>query len=192
MMSESAQGDLKDPAKVAAGLGRIYATAHDLTRSMDEIVWAVNPRHDTLESLVAYLEKFAHDWLATAGIRCRLDMPLQCPEWRMTAEVRHNLFLACKEALHNVVKHSGATEVYIRLDIKGNSLVLEIEDNGRGFVLGNGAQKSTGTQGRISCGNGLDNMARRLAAVGGTCNLETSSQKGTKVIFTVPFTASGP
>ena len=189
MMSESAKGDLNDPAKVAAGLGRIYATAHDLTRSMDEIVWAVNPRHDTLESLVAYLEKFAHDWLATAGIRCRLDLPLQFPEWRMTSEVRHNLFLACKEALHNVVKHSGATEVYIRLDIKGNSLVLEIEDNGRGFVTGNGAQRPPGTQGRISGGNGLENMARRLAAVGGTCNLQTSSEKGTKVVFTVPFKA---
>ena len=74
---------------------------------MDEIVWAVNPKHDTLESLTSYLEKFAQDLLATAAIRCRLDMPVQFPEWRLTAEVRHNVFLAFKEALHNVVRHSG-------------------------------------------------------------------------------------
>ena len=64
---------------------------------MDEIVWAVNPRHDTLEGLASYLEKFAQDLLAAAGIRCRLDMPMEFPAWRLTADVRHNLFLAFKE-----------------------------------------------------------------------------------------------
>ncbi len=189
MMSESARSNLSDPTKVAAGLGRIYTTAHELTRSMDEIVWAVNPRHDTVESLVAYLEKFAHDWLAGAGIRCRLDIPLQHPEWRLTSEMRHNLFLACKEALHNVVKHSGATEVYIRFAIHSGSLVLEIEDNGRGFNPDTQASASSGAQRRIPGGNGLENMARRLAAIGGTYGLQSTPGKGTKVVFTVPFKA---
>jgi signal transduction histidine kinase/ligand-binding sensor domain-containing protein len=189
MMSESARTDLSDSAKVAAGLGRIYTTAHELTRSMDEIVWAVNPRHDTVESLVAYLEKFAQDWLATAGIRCRLDIPLQHPEWHLTAEMRHNLFLACKEALHNVVKHSGATEVYIRFAIHSGSLVLEIEDNGRGFDPAARTSASSGAQRQIPAGNGLENMAHRLAAIGGTYDLQSSSGKGAKVVFTVPFKA---
>jgi signal transduction histidine kinase/streptogramin lyase len=189
MMSESARSNLSDPSKVAAGLGRIYTTAHELTRSMDEIVWAVNPRHDTVESLVAYLEKFAHDWLAGAGIRCRLDIPLQHPEWRLTSEMRHNLFLACKEALHNVVKHSGATEVYIRFAIHSGSLVLEIEDNGRGFDPATRALASTGAQRRIPGGNGLENMAHRLSAIGGTYDLQSSPGKGTKIVLTVPFKA---
>jgi signal transduction histidine kinase len=189
MMSESARSNLSDPAKVAVGLGRIYTTAHELTRSMDEIVWAVNPRHDTVESLVAYLEKFAHDWLASAGIRCRFDIPLQHPEWRLTAEMRHNLFLACKEALHNVVKHSGATEVFIRFAIHSGSLVLEIEDNGRGFDPAARALASTGAQRRIPAGNGLENMAHRLSAIGGTYDLQSIPGKGTKVVFTVPFKA---
>ena len=192
MMSESARSDLSDPEKVAAGLGRIYATAHQLTRSMDEIVWAVSPRHDSVESLFAYLEKFAHDWLAAAGIRCRFDIPLQHPEWRLTSEMRHNLFLACKEALHNVVKHSGATEVYIRFAIHSGSLVLEIEDNGRGFDAATRELASADAQRRISGGNGLKNMAHRLAAIGGTYDLQSNSGKGTKVVFTVPFKALMP
>jgi hypothetical protein len=79
MMSESARGDLANPGRAAAGLEKIYDTARELTRSMDEIVWAVSPRHDTLEGLATYLEKFAQDWLAGVGIRCRLDLPLQFP-----------------------------------------------------------------------------------------------------------------
>jgi hypothetical protein len=63
---------------------------------MDEIVWAVNPRHDMLESLATYREKIAQDWLAGVGIRYRLDLPLQFPEWQLTSELRHNVFLAFK------------------------------------------------------------------------------------------------
>jgi signal transduction histidine kinase len=74
---------------------------------MDEIVWAVNPRHDTLESLTNYIARFAHDFLSAAQIRCRLDAPTQVPELTVRSEVRHNLFLAFKETLNNAVKHSG-------------------------------------------------------------------------------------
>ena len=185
MMSEWARGDLRDPARVAVGLRQIYDTAQQLTRSMDEIVWAVNPRHDNLESLGGYLEKFAQDWLATAGIRCRLDLPVQYPEWWLTSELRHNLFLACKEALHNVVKHSAAAEVHIRLQVQRGAFSLEIEDNGRGFPVAGGAPNHGSTPGRFSSGNGLENMARRLAAIGGTCEVQSASGSGTKVVLTV-------
>jgi len=190
MMSESARGDLANPGRAAAGLKKIYDTARELTRSMDEIVWAVSPRHDTLESLAAYLEKFAHDWLATAGFRCRLDLPLQFPEWHLTSEVRHNVFLAFKEALHNAVKHSGASEVHIRLVVKGNSFELALEDNGRGFAVGEKMKTAPVIQGRAAAGNGLENMRRRLAATGGSCEIQSTPGAGTKVVFSVQLKAS--
>jgi signal transduction histidine kinase len=190
MMSESARGELANPGRAAAGLEKIYDTARELTRSMDEIVWAVSPRHDTLESLAAYLEKFAQDWLAAAGIRCRLDLPLQFPEWRLTSEVRHNLFLACKEALHNVVKHSAATEVQIRLVVKQTSFELVIEDNGRGFSPAGKRRNLPDGSGRLSSGNGLENMARRLSGIGGIFELRSVPGTGTKIIFTVQLQPS--
>ncbi len=190
MMSESARGDLANPGRAAAGLEKIYDTARELTRSMDEIVWAVSPRHDTLESLATYLEKFAHDWLGTAGIRCRLDLPLQFPEWHLTSEVRHNVFLAFKEALHNAVKHSGASEVLIRLAVKEKSFELTVEDNGRGFAVGEKAEVVFWSQGRAASGNGLENMRRRLAAIGGSCEIQSASGVGTKVTFFVQFKVS--
>jgi signal transduction histidine kinase/ligand-binding sensor domain-containing protein len=189
MMSESVRGDLANPGRAAAGLEKIYDTARELTRSMDEIVWAVSPRHDTLESLATYLEKFAHDWLAGIGIRCRLDLPLQFPEWHLTSEVRHNVFLAFKEALHNAVKHSGASEVLIRLAVREKSFELAVEDNGRGFAVGENAKDISAAQGRVASGNGLENMRRRLATIGGSCEIQSAPGAGTKVIFFVQLKA---
>ena len=115
LLSQSAHGELENPAQAAAQLERIYNTSRELTRSMDEIVWAVNPQHDTLDSLASYLGNFAQEYLVSINIRCRLDVPLHLPHWPITAETRHNVFLAFKEALHNVVKHSGANEVSVFL-----------------------------------------------------------------------------
>ncbi len=186
MLSESASGDLDDPVKAAAGLSQIYDTSRELTRSMDEIVWAVNPRHDTMESLASYLEKFAQDLLATAGIRCRLHMPPQFPEWRLTSEVRHNLFLAFKEALHNVIKHAAASEVHIRVTPGTKSFELAVEDNGCGFVRGTKG-KASADQDRFASGNGLENMTRRLVEIQGSCDIWSAPGQGTKVLFTVPL-----
>jgi len=190
MLSESAAEPEADPHKAADGIRRIYDTARELTRSMDEIVWAVNPRHDTLESLATYLEKFAQDWLAGMGVRCRLDLPLQFPEWHLTSELRHNVFLAFKEALHNTVKHSQATEVCIRLTLKEKSFELVVEDNGRGFAVGEGGKSVSAMPGRAASGNGVENMRRRLAAIGGSCEIQSEPAAGTKIIFTVQFQAS--
>src|SRR6185369_10597552 len=87
MLSQSVRADL-DHSPAAADLDRIFATAREMTRAMDEIVWAVNPQHDTLDSLATYLGRFAQGFLASVHIRCRLDVPMQLPSWPMTAEVR--------------------------------------------------------------------------------------------------------
>ena len=133
MLSESVRGDARVPETVAKILDRIFGTARELTRAMDEIVWAVNPRHDRLDSLANYLSRFAHDYLSVAEIRCRLDVPLQLPTLPVTAEVRHNLFLAYKEALHNIVKHAAANEVRVELKFEAAQLTLRVADNGRGI-----------------------------------------------------------
>jgi signal transduction histidine kinase/ligand-binding sensor domain-containing protein len=190
MISTSARTKLANPELAATSLERIYHTVHELTRSVDEIVWAVNPRHDTLEGLAAYLEKFAQDWLATAGFRCRLDLPLQLPGWHLDPEVRHNVFLAFKEALHNAVKHSGASEVLIRLAEKENSFELTVADNGRGFAVDEKMKHVPVVKGRAASGNGLENMKGRLAAIGGSCQIQSAPGAGTQVMFFVQLNAS--
>jgi signal transduction histidine kinase len=144
---------------------------------MDEIVWAINPKHDSLESLVFYFEKFALDFLGTAGIRCRLEMPADFPAWNPGSEARHNLFLGLKEALNNAVRHSGADTVTVGLEIDGERGRLFVRDNGRGF-----AAVPSGAAG----GNGLANLRERLARLGGRCEITSRPGGGTEVSLEFP------
>lgn len=182
LLSQSARGELDDRPAAAADVDQIYATSRELTRAMDEIVWAVNPKHDTLDSLVAYLGRFAQNFLSTAGIRCRLDVPLHVPSWALTAEVRHNVFLAFKEALNNVVKHARASEVHISLELKPGGFMLVVADNGRGFAWDpqTGQTVLTADGSRAAAGNGLANMQKRLEEVGGCCGWDTAPGEGTR------------
>jgi len=149
---------------------------------MDEIVWAVNPQHDTLDSLASYLGNFAQEYLGSLDIRCRLDVPLQLPAWPLTAEVRHNLFLAFKEAVHNVIKHADATEVFVSLMTGPDAFTLVVRDNGKGFML----DAPESAEGSARRGNGLVNMRQRLAKIGGHCEIQSAPGKGTEVKFVVP------
>jgi signal transduction histidine kinase len=184
LLSQSAHGQLEDTVQAAAQLDRIYDTSRELTRSMDEIVWAVNPQHDTLDSLASYLGNFAQEYLVPLHIRCRLEMPLHLPHWPITAESRHNIFLAFKEALHNVVKHSSATEVSVFLATDAEGFTLTIRDNGKGFD----PSSITPQPGH---GNGLKNMRQRLEKIGSRCEIQSEPGKGTEISFpvSVPSTA---
>ena len=189
LLSQTARSEIDQPVQAAADLDQIYTTARELTQAMDEIVWAVNPHHDTLDSLVTYLGGFAQDFLSTAGIRCRLEVPMTLPALPVTAEVRHNLFLAFKEAVHNVVRHSAATEAGILFTLESTGFILSIQDDGRGFdenPVGGGRIGDT-EKPRPTFGNGLINMRKRLEEISGRCTVESVAGRGTLVKFTVPI-----
>lgn len=182
LLSQSAQGELENTEQAAEQLERIYETSRELTRSMDEIVWAVNPHHDTLDSLASYLGNFAQEYLTSLRIRCRLEMPLHLPHSPITAETRHNIFLAFKEALHNVVKHSGATEVVVLLTVDTAAVTFVLRDNGKGFA----PDSITPAPGR---GNGLKNMRQRLEKIGGRCTVNSHPGAGTEISFLLNLVA---
>jgi ligand-binding sensor domain-containing protein/signal transduction histidine kinase len=185
LLSQTARRDMTDPPQTMRNLDHICTTARQLTRALDEIVWAVDPQHDTLDSLAAYLDKLIHEVLADSGIRCRLDFPANLPAWPVTAEVRHNLFLALKEALHNVLKHSAATEARITFALEPAAIMVRIADNGRGFdpaILAGMNGNGSAARPRL---NGLLNMRKRLEAIGGRCEIQTQPGQGTQVEFSL-------
>jgi signal transduction histidine kinase len=178
------------PPEMDSQLAQITEVARELTTNMDEIVWAVNPENDTLDGLATYVSKFAHDYLTAAGIRCRLDLPAQLPAVNLPAEVRHNLFLAVKETLNNVIKHARASEVRLCLELSAQSFRLTIEDNGCG--LNGGDANKTAHPGRVSSGHGLPNLQKRLENAGGRCVLDSKPGQGTRIEFTVPLDSVSP
>ncbi|MFM1767589.1 MAG: hypothetical protein RJA22_118 [Verrucomicrobiota bacterium] len=183
LLSQSAAAGVEDPEAAAASLTQIHQTARDLTHAMGEVVWAVNPEHDTFDSLANYISHYAQNYLRAAGIRCRIEMPLQLPRQALPADIRHNLFLAAKEALHNVVKHAAASEVRIALSLAGTGFDLLVADNGRGFAPPPaGAVAAPGPR-----GHGLANMRSRLREIGGECDLRSEPGAGTRLTFRVPL-----
>jgi signal transduction histidine kinase/ligand-binding sensor domain-containing protein len=166
-------------------LGQIYETVRQITRSMDEIVWAVNPKNDHLDGLVSYLVSYAQGFLAVAGIRCRLDLPESLPTATLTSQVRHNLYLCLKEALNNVVKHSGAGEVMITMRVVANSFTLEIADNGRAAGT-NGNGHAAHQDLRVRPGQGLGNIAQRVVEMNGTWEFTPpAAGQGARLVITI-------
>lgn len=176
-LGELARQDRAEPEKATERTEKISATARQAIKSLDEIVWAVNPRNDTLAHLIDYVGQHALDFLSVADIRCRLDLPEPAPVHEVSTDVRHNLFLAVKEALTNIVKHAKATEVWLRVNVTKEALQVTIEDNGRGI----------GTPKNDPGADGLRNMEQRLAAIGGTCRIESEPGAGTRIAFEVPW-----
>jgi signal transduction histidine kinase len=127
--------------------------------------------------------RFAQELLGAAEVRCRLDLPLKVPAWPLTAETRHNLFLAFKEALNNVVKHAAATEVRISVEVRSHDFILMLRDNGRGFDRD---RPPAHENGRIASGNGLRNIEGRISRIGGRCEISSQFGKGTVISFMIP------
>jgi signal transduction histidine kinase len=179
LLGELVEGDKAEPAEVETHARQISKTAGETQRALDEIVWAANPANDTLEGLANYLCKYSHEFLTTAGLSCRLDVPAGLPPMPIAPDFRHNFFLVAKEALNNVVKHARAGSVRFQVRLEGGRLVVEIEDDGCGP-----AEAATADErGR----NGLRNMSRRMEDVGGSFSFGPGSAKGTLVRLTAPL-----
>jgi signal transduction histidine kinase/ligand-binding sensor domain-containing protein len=176
LLFELTQRHRAAPDKVESFGQEGLAATRQIIKSMDEIVWAVNPRNDSLPSLIEYLGQFAIEFLARAGIRCRVDLPDHPVAWAVSPEARHNLFLVVKEALNNVIRHAGATEVWLRIAATETVLTILIEDNGHGFE----------NKAADEFADGLPNMNQRMAEIGGRAHVESVANQGTRISLNFP------
>jgi ligand-binding sensor domain-containing protein/signal transduction histidine kinase len=177
MVTELAERETQPNSASRPHIQNIARTVRDITRAMDEIVWTINPRNDTLENLANYVFHYAQEYFQDSEVRCRLDLPHNLSDRRVTTEERHNLFMAVKEALNNVLKHSRATEVRIAMITIEERMAIVIKDNGRGV----------GDKGTAPASDGLLNMSQRLAAIGGSFEINSSSGQGTTVTMRLPI-----
>ena len=158
-------------------VGQMTDKARSLVAALDEIVWAVNPRHDSLGSVGTYFGLCAQRFLELTGIQCQLEVTGDLPEQSMDPRQRHELLLAFKEALNNVAQHSQATEVRLQIGLEQSELFLVVADNGRGLGSAvNGAGM-----------DGLANMRQRLKQAGGHCDITSEPGRGTTIRFFLPL-----
>jgi signal transduction histidine kinase len=177
LLGEMVETDKDLPEEVETHAKQISQTARLTSAALDEIVWAANPSNDTLEGLVNYACKYAQEYLAVANLSYRLEAPDKLPPTPIPPDVRHNVFLAFKESINNVVKHAQARTVKVRFRLDGQQFTCEIEDDGRGLP------PDARDKGR----NGLRNMRKRMEDVGGGFAAEPAPERGTIVRLTAPF-----
>lgn len=156
-------------------LERLTEVSRSLVTGLDEIVWAINPKDGSAASVSSYLCDYAQEFLRPNSIGCRLEVARAWPAQALNSSQRHQLFLAFKEALTNIVKHAKATEVWIRMRAEHGDLCVTVEDNGRGLPPD-----------ATPKGDGLANMRTRLTQIGGTCEFQRGPQGGLIVSFRLP------
>jgi len=137
----------------------------------------MNPRNDTLDGFAAYSRRYASSYLETAGIGINFHFTDPMPPLHMNAEIRRNLFLVIKEALHNVVKHAKANQVKLSIILDNKQLSITLIDDGLGM-----------DHTHHSGGNGLINMKKRLDDIGGSFEIESHPGKGTAIKLKIEIT----
>jgi len=176
LLSELALKRRHDPARAGESVEAISKTARDAIKSLDETVWAISPRNDTLPHLIDYIGQSAVEFLNAAGINCRVDLIDSLPPLAVSARVRHHVFLAVKEVLTNIARHAEANEVRLRTAVDHRTVAMTIEDNGHGF---------TPSPDRPFA-DGLHNLRQRMADIGGECEVASTPGAGTKVRLMFP------
>jgi len=156
-------------------LDQLTTVSRSLVATLDEIVWAVNPRRDSLLDLILRMRSFANEVLAGRQIEFQFVAPDRELTQKLGAELRRDVFLIFKESLNNAVRHSNCTHVMIELRLDQYSLTLVVSDDGCGFAASGSSE-----------GHGLVSMQRRAKALGGELKLQSLAGEGTKVSFSVP------
>jgi signal transduction histidine kinase len=176
LLASTAMAQVREPEQKDSRFRVIAEKARALISGLDVIVWAIDPRRNSLQSFADYVGRYASELFSASGIVCRFKIPIECDAVTLTEAERHSLFLAVKEALNNVIRHARATEVELGISRSGDQLQVVISDNGRGFDW------ST-----VRRGNGLANLRERLEGLNGQCQIDSQGGRGTTVKFIVPL-----
>jgi len=176
LISEIAQQYKPGSEQSEESLKQITTTATDMLKSLDEIVWAINPKNDNLPNLISYIGQYCVEKLRNGGVKCLLNLPEYPSEIGFSSEVRHNLFLVVKEAITNILKHASATTVWIEISGAEEHFKIVIRDDGKGFDF----------KVQATSGDGVLNMAQRLQVIGGQFLIQSVIGKGTTIEISVP------
>jgi signal transduction histidine kinase/ligand-binding sensor domain-containing protein len=168
-------------AGIDRGSSELVPVIRELEQDLETIIWAVNPKNDTLDRVIPYCCRTAGEFLRRSSIACHFEIPEEIPPRQVTPEFRHNIYLVFREATNNVAKHSRASLAHICVTLDGDELTVHFDDNGRGFDV-----PAAESRGR----NGLTNMRNRVTELGGVFRVESTPDTNTVIHFSIPLPPS--
>lgn len=179
IQSELLKHKLKANENAEQQAEKIVQASRELVDNLSEIVWALNPRHDDVPGLLAYLREFTTDLFEEQDVRCVFRFPERLQHHSLPSEVRRNIYLILKEALNNSAKYAAATEICLEMQEEPHAVIFIAGDDGKGF------DQDTTRQ----FGNGLVNMKRRAAHIQAQLTFHSAPGKGTRVELRVELRA---
>lgn len=168
-----------EPGTALLYLSQTGSHIQNISDNLSDIVWSLQPAHDDTSQLIGRMKRYAADMLAGSNIQYNVDISDSLRDTAMHMQMRHDFYLVFKEAINNIVKHSGATRVNINIKNTAMSIEMEISDNGNG-----------GSVSHTAGGNGLKNMKHRVEQHGGTFRINQSPESGTCLNFIFPLKGS--
>ena len=178
----------------------ITLTAQSVVDGMQEIIWSINPKNDTLQSLLGYVRGYAREFTDAANLKLLFTVPPEIPNEKLSTETRRNVFLIVKETLTNAAKYAEASEIRMNTEVLEEVYIFTIADNGKGFIVPplehdthfqeiSHASADSGANiapKRLRGGNGLRHLYNRMAEIGGRLRIESRVGEGTRVVVEVP------
>jgi signal transduction histidine kinase len=178
IMSEVVKKQIHEPEKAKQQLENISATSRELVDNLQDIIWILNPKNDTLENLAAYIREYTLKFFEPFGVEIQFHYPENFSHIQLSEETRRNIFLTVKEIFNNIAKHAWCNTVQVTIIYSSTEINLTIKDDGKGFDLNNVRQ----------FGNGLINMQNRIEQIGGKYEIVSEQNKGTKTKIEIPHT----
>lgn len=178
MYSHVAQSQLhsEHPMSARESIHIIQKSATDMVTRLNDIVWTIQPKHDSLQKLTERLQEFGSEASVASGIRVNTHISAKLNDVKLPMKSRHSIYLVCKEAMHNAIKYSHAETLDLYVRDTGQGLLFEVVDNGCGFDAG-----------QIKRGNGLDNMQARAEEIKAHFAIHSHPNQGTSVRLTYKF-----
>ncbi len=175
-LSEKIANDNVLESTMSGNTKAISETAKKLLENMRDLIWVLDPENTTLENLIARVREYSSDYLDDLSIELKSSYPDEVSPVIIEKESYREIFMAVKESLNNIAKHSKALNVTMQVSIGNNDLIISIQDNGKGFAISNYKE-----------GNGLKNIRHRMVKIGGQFTIKSEQNRGTKICILIPL-----
>lgn len=177
LMAEMTERKYDESGNIKGDLHNIHTSVSTLSQKMREVIWSLNNENNSLENLLDYLLRRGKEMFQNSDIQFHSQLPQNIPVVQLKGDKRRHIYLAVKEALHNALKHSNATDVYLSFEFNTSTLNITVSDNGGGFITSSNMH-----------GNGIKNMHARMEQVNGL--LLMSKEDGITLTFVAPLVSS--
>ncbi len=173
---EMARESQDEHATVEERVTLIGVTAREVIDTMNEIIWSLSPKYDSLESLINYTRQFVNNMFEPTGIQYLFNVSDAIPDVTLSPDFRRNAFLILKEAVNNVIRHSHASSASVSISLSGSRVKFEVMDDGIGF-----SESAASVRGKP--GFGIKSMRERAVALGTVLEITSAPRSGTIVSF---------